>query len=433
MWRCAMKDLEAWKNKNTRMPLILNGARQVGKTWLANEFGHKNFEEVAHIVFFENEVMRKSFEGSLEPNRLLSAIASETNTHPKSGKCLVILDEIQECPRALESLKLFCEKTPEIPIIAAGSLLGISLHSGTSFPVGKVDMLNLYPMTFFEFLKAHNQDGLCEFLDNADFDMINSFSERFTDEYLNYLIVGGMPAAVKAHVNGANFSDVRNLQNLLLSGYEKDFSKRTTSAQAKKIGHVWKSIPSQFIKENKKFLYSAVKKGARARGYEEAIDWLIDAGLAHKVPRISAPRFPLSAYEDLSAFKLFAHDVGLFGAMAGLMPELVFNDSPFFREFKGAMAEQFVCQEFIGEHHTSPYYWSAENSSGEVDFIFEKDGAIVPCEVKAKTNLKSKSLKCFQEKYKIERGLRFSLADYIKQEHVTNIPLYAMHCLKLSS
>ena len=430
MHRVAFEDLVAWKNKSCRKPLILNGARQVGKTWLATEFGKENFDEVAHVVFLDNDRMSSTFEGSLNPDRLLSAIAAETNTHPKSGDCLVVLDEIQECPRAVESLKLFCEEAPDIPIIAAGSLLGIAMHKDVSFPVGKVDMLNLHPMTFYEFLLAGGSEGFAELLDRCEFDLIASFSEKFHDEYLKYLVVGGMPEAVQAHINGSNFSDVRNIQQILLSGYENDFSKHTTPAEAEKIRHVWKSVPSQFVKENKKFLYSVVKKGARARGYEEAIDWLQDAGLVHKVSRIKTPRHPLSAYCDLSAFKLFAHDVGLFGAMAGLAPEAVMQDNPLFTEFKGAMAEQFVCQGLIAELNITPFYWSAENSSGEVDFVFELGGDIYPCEVKSKVNLKSKSLKLFQERNKLSTGIRFSLANFDVQPNLVNLPLYAIHCLK---
>ncbi len=432
MQRTSIRDLELWKNKADRKPLILNGARQVGKTWLATQFGKENFDEVAHVVFLDNEPMHNVFKGSLNPDRLLSAIATETNTHPKSGKCLVVLDEIQECPRAIESLKLFCENAPEVPLIAAGSLLGIAMHNGISFPVGKIDMLNLHPMTFFEFLLAGSNENMAELLDSCDFDLITSFSDKFIEEYLKYLVVGGMPEAVRAHASGANFSEVRSIQQVLLAGYENDFSKHTTPAQAEKIRHVWKSVPSQFVKENKKFLYSVVKKGARARGYEEAIDWLQDAGLAHKISRINTPRHPLSAYADASAFKLFAHDVGLFGAMADLAPEVITHDSPLFTEFKGAMAEQFVCQELIAEYGLTPFYWSAENSTGEVDFIFEMGGEIYPCEVKSKVNLKSKSLRFFQEKNNLRYGIRFSLAGYDQQASLTNLPLYAIHCLQAS-
>ena len=429
MQRILMKELERWKEKDGRKPLILNGARQVGKTWLATEFGRLNFDEVAHVVFLDNDPMNRVFDGSLDPERLLSAIATETNTHPKSGKCLVVLDEIQQCPRAIESLKLFCEKAPKVPIIAAGSLLGISLHAGVSFPVGKVDMLNLHPMSFYEFLLADGCENMATLLDERDFDLITSFSEKFVDEYLKYLVVGGMPEVVKLYVGGGNFAEARDLQKLLLAGYEGDFSKHTSEAEAEKIRHVWKSVPSQFVKENKKFLYSVVKKGARARGYEEAIDWLQDAGLARKVFRIKAPRHPLSAYADLSSFKLFLHDVGLFGAMGDLAPEVIVQDSPLFSEFKGAMTEQFVCQELVAEHNIEPFYWSAENSSGEVDFVFERSGQIYPCEVKSKVNLKSKSLKFFQEKNNLERGIRFSLANFEKQDRLTNVPLYAIRCI----
>lgn len=432
MYRTKIEELKQWKEKKERKPLILNGARQVGKTWLANEFGRLNFEEVAHVVFFNNQPMKEVFNGSLAPNRLLQAISAETDTHASSGKCLIILDEIQDCPRALESLKLFCEQTPEIPIIAAGSLLGISLHQDISFPVGKVEIQNLYPMNFYEFLLGTKKQQLADLLDNQDFNLINSFSEKFIDEYKNYLVVGGMPEAVKKFSEGGNFADIRNIQNMILAGYEADFSKHTPNLLAKKISYVWQSLPSQLSKENKRFLYSVVRDGARARGYEDAVQWLCDSGLVCKVSRISAPRLPLKSYVDLACFKLFALDVGILSALASLDPKLIISDSLFLTEFKGSITEQYVSQQLISELNITPYYWSASNSKGEVDFVIERDASIIPCEAKASVNLRAKSLHAFQKKYKIDHAIRFSLANYEEQSTLTNVPLYAIHCLKNS-
>ena len=429
MYRVAIEKLKAWKEKKNRKPLLINGARQVGKTWLACEFGKSNFDECAHVVFLDNAAMHNVFEGSLEPKRLLEAIAAQTNTHAQSGKCLVILDEIQECPRAIESLKLFCEQAPNIPIIAAGSLLGISLQQNFSFPVGKIDMLNLYPMSFYEFLLAQGKDKLAQFLDDKNYEFIGAFCEEFTDLYKKYLVIGGMPEVVQSFADEENFVESRRLQDTILLGYEKDFGKHANALMAEKIRLVWGSIASQLAKENKKFLYSAIKQGARARGYEEAIQWLIDAGLVHKVNRVKKASLPLKAYEDISAFKLFIHDVGLLGALAQLSPQTIFAQDPAFTEFKGAMSEQFVCQELIAQLGVCPFYWSAQNSNGEIDFLFEHHSAIVPCEVKATVNLKSKSLRAFQEKFKIERGVRLSLANYEKQTTLTNVPLYAIRLL----
>lgn len=429
MYRLAMEKLKEWKIRRHRKPLVLQGARQVGKTWLALEFGRTEFADVAHVVFLENEPMRAVFEGSLEPDRLLSAIAATTGKRAGDSDVLIVLDEIQECPRALTALKLFCEQRPEVPIIAAGSLLGVSLHAGVSFPVGKVDHLDLYPMTFYEFLRATGEDGLANLLDACDLSLIGAFSERFTDSLRRYYFVGGMPEAVLEYAQGHRLADARFVQERLLYGYEHDFSKHAEGLLAERIRDVWNSTPSQLARENKKFVYSAIRPGARARNYEEAITWLIDAGLLVRVSRVSKPGLPLASYRDLSAFKLFFLDVGLLGAASRLDAETVVAGSQLFEEFKGALTEQYVCQQLMASGEVVPYYWSAENSSGEVDFLYDYRNEVVPVEVKAETNLKGKSLAAFAKRYEIERSLRVSLAGFKDQGWVRNVPLYAVNLL----
>lgn len=429
MQRLAMDSLVAWKNNPRRKPLLLQGARQVGKTWLALEFGRKEFERVAHVVFLDNEPMRRAFEGSLAPERLLPIIAAETGVAVGDERTLIILDEIQECPRALTALKLFQEQRPEVPIIAAGSLLGVALHRGISFPVGKVDHLDLHPLTFLEFLLATGNDALADAVRRADLDILDVFAEKYTDLLKQYYFVGGMPEAVEAYREGANFSAARSVQERLLHDYEFDFSKHASPLLAERAREVWHSIPSQLARENKKFVYSAVRPGARARGYEEAINWLIDAGLLIRVPRISKPGLPLSAYKDLAAFKLYMLDVGLLGALSHLDARTVVDGSLLFQEFKGALTEQYVCQQLVATNSVNPYYWSAENSSGEVDFLYDHAGRVVPVEVKAEDNVRARSLRAFVDKYGIERSLRLSLAGVRDQGWMFNLPLYAANIL----
>lgn len=429
MYRNAMRRLEEWKASPHRKPLILQGARQVGKTWLAQEFGRLHFSDVALVTFLDNQPMRAVFEGSLSPDRLLAAIAADTGTRAGDKDVLIILDEIQECPRALTSLKLFCEQRPEVPIIAAGSLLGVSLHEGDSFPVGKVDHLDLYPMTFEEFLRAKGEDALVQLLRTDDFSLIDAFSERYIDALRTYYFVGGMPEAVSTYLETGELLSARTVQERLLYDYEHDFSKHTGGILAERIREIWESAPSQLARENKKFIYSAVRSGARARSYEEAIRWLVDAGLLIRVSRISKPGLPLAAYKDSAAFKLYLLDIGLLGAASHLDVRTVISDSDLFREFKGALTEQYVCQQLVASGEVVPYYWTAERSDGEVDFVYDYGGAVVPVEVKAEVNLRAKSLASFARTYDIEKSLRLSLAPFKQQDWLVNVPLYAVNLL----
>ena len=428
MYRSVMEDLVSWKNRPDRKPLLLQGARQVGKTWLALELGRTAFAQVAHVVFLDNEPMKAVFEGSLSPARLLTAISAETSTRAGDPDVLIVFDEVQECPRALTALKLFCEQRPEVPIIAAGSLLGVALHGGVSFPVGKVEHLYVHPMTFYEYLRA-TDSALADILGASDLTLIDAFAERFIDSLKTYYYIGGMPEAVAAYARSGDFAESRRVQERLLFDYEHDFSKHATPLLAERIRKVWRSAPSQLARENKKFVYTAVRPGARARNFEEAIGWLVDAGLLIRVNRVSKPGLPLDAYRDLGAFKLYFLDVGLLGAASKLNVKTVVDGATLFEEFKGALTEQFVCQQLVATGKLAPRYWSAENSLGEVDFLYDYEGRVVPVEVKAETNLKGKSLSSFAKKYGIERSLRLSLAGFKDQGWVVNVPLYAVNLL----
>ena len=428
MNRSVMEDLVSWKNRPDRKPLLLQGARQVGKTWLALELGRTAFAQVAHVVFLDNEPMKAVFEGSLSPARLLTAISAETSTRAGDPDVLIVFDEVQECPRALTALKLFCEQRPEVPIIAAGSLLGVALHGGVSFPVGKVEHLYVHPMTFYEYLRA-TDSALADILGASDLTLIDAFAERFIDSLKTYYYIGGMPEAVAAYARSGDFAESRRVQERLLFDYEHDFSKHATPLLAERIRKVWRSAPSQLARENKKFVYTAVRPGARARNFEEAIGWLVDAGLLIRVNRVSKPGLPLDAYRDLGAFKLYFLDVGLLGAASKLNVKTVVDGATLFEEFKGALTEQFVCQQLVATGKLAPRYWSAENSLGEVDFLYDYEGRVVPVEVKAETNLKGKSLSSFAKKYGIERSLRLSLAGFKDQGWVVNVPLYAVNLL----
>lgn len=365
------------------------------------------------------------FDGSSPPDRLLDAITFYTGANAKDPQTLVVLDEIQECPRALTSLKVFAERRPETPLIAAGSLLGVALHQGTSFPVGKVDHLFMYPMTFGEFLIATGNETMQSTLQKGDLALADSFSERYIERLLVYYFVGGMPDAIQTYLDTGNMDEVRKVHNRLLFDYEHDFSKYAAPALAEKIRLVWKSIPGQLARENKKFVYSAVRQGARARGYEEAIQWLVDAGLALRVNRISKPGLPLASYEDKEAFKIYLLDVGLLGAANRLDASVLVEGNHLFQEFKGSFTENYVCQELVASGKVVPYYWSAESSSGEVDFVYDYGRHVVPVEVKATTNLQAKSLRLFVERYGLGKGLRLSLNKFKEQDWVVNLPLYA--------
>lgn len=427
MHREVLKELTRWKDSKNRKPLLVQGARQVGKTWAIKEFGSAAFGAMAYVNFME-EGVGSAFDGDLEPDRLLRAIGMKTDLQVGGPDTLVVLDEIQECPRALTSLKFFNEQRPEVPIIAAGSLLGVALHSGVSFPVGKVDHLHMYPMTFKEYMR-NADEGLFDCLDGHDVDMMGVFSGRYVEHLKNYFFVGGMPEAVDAFLTNGDYEQVREIQRRLLYDYEHDFSKYADPLMAEKIRLIWESTPAQLGRQNKKFVYSAVRKGARARGYEDAIRWLKDAGLVLGVNRIRKPGLPLAAYEDKDSFKIYLFDVGLLGAASGIDAQAILRGNELFTEFKGALSENFVCQELVAGGKVRPFYWSAENSQGEVDFVYAFKNAIMPVEVKAEVNLRAKSLRAFVGKYGLERAVRLSLAGFDDQGWLVNMPLYATSLL----
>lgn len=428
MYRSISEKLNQWNKAEGRKPLLLQGARQVGKTWALKEFGETSFDALAYVNFMEDRTLGTVFEGDLNPERILRAISLQTGIQVEDQSTLVVFDEVQECPQALTSLKFFAEHRPDIPIIAAGSLLGVALHRGVSFPVGKVDHLTMYPLTFKEYLR-NADEALCKCLDDQDVDMLDAFRERFIEHLKTYYFTGGMPEVVDTFLATKSYEKAREVQNRLLYDYEHDFSKYVDPLLAEKIRLVWESAPAQLGRENKKFLYSAVRKGARARGYEEAIRWLQDAGLILKVNRISKPGLPLAGYEDKDAFKLYFFDVGLLGAASLLDPSVLLEKNALFSEFKGSLTENYVCQELVGQCGIKPYYWSAENSQGEVDFVYAFNNAIMPVEVKAEVNLRAKSLRSLVERYQLEKGLRLSLSGFEEQDWLINMPLYATSLL----
>ena len=426
MERALMDKLVEWKNSPRRKPLILNGARQVGKTWLLKEFGRRHFANVAYINLDQNTAMQEQFELGYDIQRLVSAFQFETGEVIKEQETLVILDEIQECPKALTSLKYFCEEAPGLAVAAAGSLLGITIHSGTGYPVGKVNALDLYPMSFREFLAATGNAGMSELVASNDPAIINSFAGKITPLLRQYYYVGGMPEAAAAFLERGLLEDARSIQNQILSDYERDVSKHLSRTEAEYAIAAWRSIPSHLGRENKKFVFGHIAQGARARNYQSGITWLEQAGLVTKVRRISKPGLPLCPYADDAAFKLFLLDVGLLGAMVRLDKSTVIGGSTIFEEFKGALTEQYVCQQLVSECGFTPYYWSAENSSGEIDFLAQGDNRVYAIEVKAEENLRSKSLRAFKQKHPWVSAVRFSMSGFREQDWMRNVPLYAI-------
>ena len=426
MERALMDKLVEWKNSPRRKPLILNGARQVGKTWLLKEFGRRHFANVAYINLDQNTAMQEQFELGYDIQRLVSAFQFETGEVIKEQETLVILDEIQECPKALTSLKYFCEEAPGLAVTAAGSLLGITIHSGTGYPVGKVNALDLYPMSFREFLAATGNAGMSELVASNDPAMINSFAGKITPLLRQYYYVGGMPEAAAAFLERGLLEDARSIQNQILSDYERDVSKHLSRTEAEYAIAAWRSIPSHLGRENKKFVFGHIAQGARARNYQSGITWLEQAGLVTKVRRISKPGLPLCPYADDAAFKLFLLDVGLLGAMVRLDKSTVIGGSTIFEEFKGALTEQYVYQQLVSECGFTPYYWSAENSSGEIDFLAQGDNQVYAIEVKAEVNLRSKSLRAFKQKHPWVSAVRFSMSGFREQDWMRNVPLYAI-------
>lgn len=421
MERTAYQDLINWKNKKNRKPLILNGARQVGKTWLLKKFGENEYESFAYINCDDTPEMKIIF-SDFDTQRLIRNFSSITGVEIIREKTLIVLDEIQEVPNALTALKYFCENAPEYHIVVAGSLLGIGLHEGTGFPVGKVDELSLYPLTFEEFCNALGKNILMNQVKEHKWNELSVLSHTFIELLRQYYYVGGMPAVVKDYCEKQNLKSVRDIQNQILADYKRDFSKHVPKEILPKVNIVWNSIPSQLSKENKKFIYSAIKKGGRAKEFEDAIQWLIDAGLVYKVLRVSKIEKPLKFYEDFDAFKLFILDLGLLGAMVDVSAKDVLVNNTAFVEYKGTFTEQYVLQELITVKKNI-YYYSKENSNLEIDFIIQKD-EVYPIEVKAEENLRSKSLKTVYELNQSLKPCRFSMADYREQDWITNIPLY---------
>ena len=424
MKRFALERLKEWKEKPNRKPLIIRGARQVGKTWLMKEFGKTFFEKVAYVNFDSNTRMQQVFDGEINIERIVLAISAETGISVNPENTLLIFDEVQEVPKALSSLKYFCENAPEYAVVAAGSLLGVALHKGTSFPVGKVDFMDLYPLTFQEFLCALGEERFVEILRGKDTDMVMMFKSKYIDRLREYYFVGGMPEVVQTYVDTKDFNQVREIQKNLLNYYQQDFSKHAEISLVPRLNLVWNSIPMQLAKENKKYIYGQVRKGARAKDFELAIQWLLDCGLIHKVHRIEKPALPLKAYMNLDIFKIYLLDVGLLMAMIGLNAQVIIDGNRIFTEFKGALTEQYILQQLIAGENVESYYYSAENSKGEIDFILQGNTSVIPLEVKAEENLRAKSLKAFCEKYKPKYAVRTSMSDYREQEWMTNIPLY---------
>ena len=427
MKRLIINQLISWKENSQRKPLILNGARQVGKTYILKAFGKLHYRNVAYVNLDSQKELAKVFEQDFNVTRIIRSLSAFLNIHIEPQHTLVVLDEVQECTAALHALKYFCEDAPEYHVVVAGSLLGISLHGNSSFPVGKVDMLRMFPLTFEEFLMALGEEQLIKLMKDGETEVIDTLSGRFVDCLRQYYYTGGMPAVVKEYITSGNLQSVRQLQKQILFDYRRDFSKHAPAEQVPRINLVWDSIPAQLARENKKFIYGALKKGGRAKEFEMAIQWLIDAGLVYRVYRANKPSLPLKFYEDLSAFKLFSLDVGLMGAMADSPAEAVLVNNQAFVEYKGAMTELYVLTQ-LQPTGIPIYYYSSNDSLSEIDFLVQSGARIVPIEVKAEVNVKSKSLSAFIQKHPDLTGLRLSLLPFQTQDWMENRPLYAPLC-----
>lgn len=424
MYRNIINQLKEWKNKEHRKPLVLAGARQVGKTFILTEFGKQEFENVAYINCDDNNMAKDLFLQDYDMQRIILAIGAITQQTITPGKTLIILDEIQELRRGLAALKYFCEKAPEYHVAVAGSLLGIAMHQGESFPVGKVDILNIYPMTFDEFLLAKGKQQMADILKSKDWDTIKLLRSEYIKLLREYYFVGGMPEAVKTFVETNDAIEVRNTQKNILYTYQKDISKHVPTREANRINMVWQSMPSQLVKENKKFIYGVAKPGGRAKDFETAIQWLLDAGLVYKAERVNEPKMPLKFYVDISSFKLFLLDCGLLGAMSETPADKLLVAENGMEESKGAFTENFVMSQLVATRDTSVFYYS-NDAKLEIDFLIQHDCDIVPIEAKAEENLRSKSLSTFVQQHAKLHGIRFSMSDYREQSWMTNVPLYA--------
>lgn len=425
MKRKVYNELIEWKNSPNRKPLILSGARQVGKTWLMKELGKNEYKNYVYLNFDLDDRLENLFETDYNIDRILLAIQAITGVKPEKGKTLIILDEIQQVKRGLGVLKYFCEDAPEYHIIVAGSLLGIALHPGTSFPVGKVNMINVYPLDFGEFLDAMGENTMKELVEKHDWEMMKILKNKYIELLRQYYFIGGMPKVVADYVANKDLKQARKTQKEIITAYREDISKHAPKKDVVRINMVLDSIPSQLAKENKKFIFGAMKKGARSTEFELAIQWLIDCGIVYKISRVNAPKMPLKFYEDMSAFKLFLLDVGLMGCMSEVPADQTIATDKALVEYKGAFTEEYVMQQLASQQDIFVYYWASERSESELDFLIQKESLIIPVEVKAEVNLKSRSLYQFVSKHPELSAIRFSMSDYIKQDWMENRPLYS--------
>jgi predicted AAA+ superfamily ATPase len=428
MYRIAIEELNKWKTNRNKKPLIIRGARQVGKTWLMKEFG-KSYPHYVYISFDNNQQMKDLFSSDYDIERIVTGIELYAGAKINPEITLLIFDEVQEVPSALTSLKYFNENAPEYQIVCAGSLLGVALHKGTSFPVGKVEFMDLYPLSFTEFLMAMGKEQFVEQLKKGQFSIVTTFKQTYIDMLKYYYFVGGMPEVVFNFAQNKDFNEVKVIQQRILDAYEQDFSKHAPDEAVPRIRMLWNSIPSQLTKENKKFIFGLIKEGARAKEYELAMLWLTDCGLVHKVHRVSTPNIPLKACEDLKAFKLFFLDVGLLSCMVRLKQSVLLDGNDLFIEFKGALTEQYVLQQLKTIKNLETYYWSSDRGLAEIDFLLDCGEDIIPIEVKAEVNLQAKSLKTYRDKFQPKLSIRTSMADYKKEDWLINLPLYAFETI----
>ena len=424
MERLLLDELDNWKNSKNRKPLIIQGARQVGKTWLMKTFGEKAFMQVVYLNFESSERLKNLFVADFNIKRILSVIEIESGKKIDTKNCLLIFDEVQEAEKGLTALKYFYEQAPEYFIIAAGSLLGVSLQKNNSFPVGKVDFLQLFPLSFMEFLKNTGEEMLAQEIENKNWKVITTFHEKLVEKLRLYYFIGGMPEVVANYIEYNNLKAVRSIQEKIIMGYENDFAKHAPNEIVPKIKMVWLSLISQLAKENRKFIYGQIKKGARAKDFEMAINWLVDAGLVLKVNRIEKPTLPLNAYADFDSFKLFLLDIGLLNAIGNMDEKILLEKNNILTEFKGALTEQYVCQQL--KIKTALYYWSVANTLAEIDFVIQDKNEIIPIEVKAEENVKSKSLKVYVEKFSPKTALRTSMNKFREESWLINVPLYSI-------
>jgi len=429
MERFLSKELVAWKASKYRKPLIIQGARQVGKTWLMREFGKKAFKNVVYLNFESSSRLKELFVMDYDIQRILTTIEIETQEKIDIEHTLLIFDEIQEAEKGLTALKYFYEKAPGYFILAAGSLLGTSMQKKHAFPVGKVDFLQLNPLSFMEFLSSIGESALADQITQQQWNVVSAFHEKLIAYLRLYYFIGGMPEAVAHYIENKDLTAVREIQEMILIGYENDFAKYAPNDIVPRIKMVWHSILTQLSKENRKYIYGQIKKGARAKDFETAINWLSDAGLIVKINRVESGKLPLSAYLEMDDFKLFLLDVGLLNAKGNLDPTIILEKNKILVEFKGAFTEQYVCQQLVVKRPNQVYYWSAEKASAEIDFVLQEKNAVLPIEVKAEENLKAKSLKVFVEKYQTGKAIRTSMSPYREEDWLINVPLYALESL----